>query len=140
MQCHYHGTAKLQDGATYRGKLDRWPRHVTPSEKRQLFDVITLFATYILGQEVDPIRNVTSSRCHVLGHKVDPIRNVTTSHFGFWAIGMKSPHEIIRITVGHDRLPRRFATDMQWSWAIDCSTTPKHVHTCTSATAVVMSN
>ena len=52
----------------YRSKLDRWPRHVTPSEKRPFFDVITLFATYILGQ------------------KVDPIRNVTASHYGFWAI------------------------------------------------------
>ena len=72
----------------YRSKLDRWPRHVTPSEKRQFFDVITLFATYILGQKVDPIRNVTASQSHVLGQKVDPIRNVTASHFGFWAIGL----------------------------------------------------
>ena len=70
----------------YRSKLDRWPRHVTPSEKRPFFDVITLFATYILGQKVDPKRNVTASRCRDLGQKVDPIRNVTASHLGYWAI------------------------------------------------------
>ena len=46
----------------YRIKLDRWPRHVTPSDKRPFFDEITLFATYILGQKVDPIRNVTASQ------------------------------------------------------------------------------
>ena len=40
---------------------------------------------------------------------------------------MKCPHKIIRVAVGHDRLPRRFATDMQWTCAIDCSTTPKRV-------------
>ena len=49
----------------YRIKLDRWPRHVTPSEKRPFFYAVTLFATYILG------------------HKVDAIRNVTVSHLGF---------------------------------------------------------
>ena len=62
-------------------KLDRWPGHVTPSEKRPFFDIVTSFATYILGHKVDPITNVTTSRCHDLGHKVDPIRNVTTSRF-----------------------------------------------------------
>ena len=51
---------------TYRSKLDWWPRHVTPSEKRPFFDVITLFATYILGQKVDPMRNVTSSHSRFL--------------------------------------------------------------------------
>ena len=45
-----------------------------------------MFSTHILGQKVDLVRNVTSSRQHVLGHKVDLIRNVTTSRCPVWAI------------------------------------------------------
>ena len=74
---------KLLRHFDYRIKLDRWPRHVTPSEKRSFLIEITLFSTSILGQKVDRIRNVTASQSHVLGQKVDRIRNVTASQRAF---------------------------------------------------------
>ena len=72
----------------YRSKLDRWPCHVTLTEKRPKNTLSRVFSTYILGQKVDLMRNVTSSRRHVLGQKVDLIRNVTLSRLRFWANGL----------------------------------------------------
>ena len=62
---------------TYRSKLDRWPCHVTLTQKKAIFSAVTPFSKKKMGQQVDPIRNVTYVTNGVLGHKVDPIRNVT---------------------------------------------------------------
>ena len=50
----------------YRSKLDRWPCHVTLSEKRLKNTLSRVFSTYILGQKVDLIRNVTLTRSRFL--------------------------------------------------------------------------
>ena len=46
----------------YRSKSDRWPCHVTLTDKRPKNTLSRMFLTYILGQKVDLFRNVTLSR------------------------------------------------------------------------------
>ena len=51
---------------SYRSKSDRWPCHVTLTEKRPENTLSRVFSTCILGQKVDLLINVTLSRFRFL--------------------------------------------------------------------------
>ena len=78
--CYNEVVCQRQD---YRSKLDRWPCHVTLTQKKAIFSAVTPFSKKKLGQQVDPIRNVTHVTNGVLGQQVDPIRNVILSQTRF---------------------------------------------------------